>query len=228
MQKVVRVISVLLPIMLLISLVGCATIRDEVDVQPSEGSLDELTQPLASDREVPANYITHVDSTGLFSVSYPPDWEENPNPRGVDLLSTNYVSESLKSGNPMEQWGYIFFWGIPTKIGFHPSCNIVVEPLPATINSIQQVMEEQIAMMNAVFDEFKELSLQTLVNDGRESAVLEYKAIMNGVEIQSLILVTIVGDTIWTNGCLVKLAEADFSEYETDFHNMVRSLRVYK
>lgn len=82
--------------------------------------------------------------------------------------------------------------------------------------------------MDLVFTEFDEISLETLVIDGREAAVLEYAAIINGVEAQSLFLTTIFGDTIWTNGFLVRKELADFSEYETDFQNIVRSLKIHR
>ena len=75
---------------------------------------------------------------------------------------------------------------------------------------------------------FEEISLETEVIDGKESAILEYKAAISGIAVHSLILVTIDTDLIWTNGCLVRLESAVYSDYENDFHNIVRSLEIHR
>ena len=109
MRKITNIASVLLPVMLLIAISICTSIKGDADDRSSDVHLEVATGTPAVVRDVPSNYVTHTDSTGLFSVSYPLDWKENPYPRGVDLLSTDYLIERVDAGDPIDQAGPVFF-----------------------------------------------------------------------------------------------------------------------
>ncbi|MEJ2487559.1 MAG: hypothetical protein P8Y68_17695 [Anaerolineales bacterium] len=175
----------------------------------------------------PANYLTYTDSTSLFSVSYPPTWEVNSDPSGVDVGSMEVLIEKVNSGT-LDEAGPILFLGVPQEIGFNPTCNIVVEPIDETNPSLQKIMDETVALMGDLWEDFQEIRSDTQVLDGRESAILEYRATISGVKVQSVFLVTINGDVLWTNGCLIRLDTQKYSEYENDFDSIVRSLIIYE
>jgi len=218
----------LFSLIMIISVASCTSRVDDADTQSSDLHLETPGTAPETDWQLPDNYVTHTDSTGLFSVSFPPSWEENSNPIGVDLQAMETIIEKVNAGDLVDQAGAVFFWGVPTATGYHPSCNLFIEPRPESLRTVQRVMEEQIAGMKSFSQEFEEIKLDELINDGRESAILEYQAIINGVDVHSLVLVTIVDDTIWTNGCLVRQESADYSDYEIVFWNVVRSLEVHK
>jgi hypothetical protein len=64
--------------------------------------------PTPTEPAIPANYVTYTDELGLFSVSYPPDWD-------IDLslladmaqAAKDYV-ESIDSNLPIEKVSYLF------------------------------------------------------------------------------------------------------------------------
>ena len=189
---------------------------------------EEITeQNPISEETIPENYLTQTDPTGLFSVSYPSTWEVNLNPSGIEEGSIEVLIEKVNSGT-LDEAGPIFFWGVPQELGFNPTCNIVVEPIDETNPSLQEIMDDTIRLMGDLWEDFQEISSNTEVIDGRESSILEYRAThFSGVEVQSLVLVTISGDVLWTNGCIIRLDTEDYSEYENDIHSIVRSLIIH-
>jgi len=56
----------------IISLAGCTSRVDEPDTQSSDQHLETPGIAPETDWDLPDNYETHTDSTGLFSVSFPP------------------------------------------------------------------------------------------------------------------------------------------------------------
>lgn len=228
MLKNIKTSSILPALIVIISLAGCTSRVDDSDLESSD--LQKETPSVASETSwsLPDDYVTHTHSSGLFSVSFPAGWEENPNPIGVDLQTMENLIDKVNAGDLVDQAGPVFFWGVPTETGYNPSCNLVIEPRPESLRTIQRVTEEEIAVIKSFSQAFEEIALDILISDGRESTIFEYQASINGIDVHSLVLVTIVDDTIWTNGCLVNQGFADYSEFEIDFQNIVRSLEIHK
>lgn len=228
MLKNVKKSSILPALIVILSLAGCTSKVD--DAYPDSSDLHFETPSIAPEPtwHLPSDYVTHTHSSGLFSVSFPATWEENPNPTGIDLQTMENLIEKVNAGDFVDQAGPVFFWGVPTETGYNPSCNLVIEPRPESLRTIQRVTEEEIAVIKSFSQAFEEIAFDILISDGRESIIFEYQATINGVDVHSLVLVTIVDDTIWTNGCLVNQKSADYRDYEIDFQNIVRSLAVYK
>lgn len=175
---------------------------------------------------VPASYTSYTDNTGLFTLSYPGNWEAIPNPTGVDESEMENLIEKINSGN-LDDAGPVFFWGFPSDNGFNPTCSLVVEPRGKSQRDIQQIMEDSISLMNDFWGGIQQISLEYEVIDGREIAVLEYLATISEVEVHSLVLVTIDKDVIWTNGCVVRLASVEYRWFEIPLNKIVRSLEIH-
>jgi hypothetical protein len=175
---------------------------------------------------VPPSYTSHTDNTGLFTISYPGNWEAIPNPTGVDESEMENLIEKINSGN-LDDAGPVFFWGFPSDNGFNPTCSLVVEPRGKSQRDIQQIMEDSISLMNDFWGGIQQISLEYEVIDGREIAVLEYLATISEVEVHSLVLVTIDKDVIWTNGCVVRLASVEYRWFEIPLNKIVRSLEIH-
>ena len=220
--------SMIIPIMLVILTCGCTSTAEDVSVQSSNSPLGIVTETPIVSWDVPSNYVTHTDSTGLFSISYPPNWREDPYARGLGLFPTKVLVDRVDAGEPIEYSGIIFAFGLPSNDSYSPYCDILVESRPDSISSSQQFLQEKIIILDRILDEFIELSQYTLIIDGRESAILEYVSNSSEVEIHSLELYTIFDETIWTTRCSLREDNADFSDYKEEIENIVMSLKIHR
>ena len=175
---------------------------------------------------VPDSYTSYTDNSGLFTISYPGNWEAILNPTGVDESDIETLIEQINLGT-LDDAGPIFFWGLPSESGFNPTCSLVVEPQSDSQRDIQQVMEESIGLMKEIWTGFQQVSLEYEVLNGREIAVLEYTATISEVQVHSLVLVTIDKDVIWTNGCVVKLTSVEYRWFDIPLNKIVRSLEIH-
>ena len=83
----------------------------------------------APETPIPTHYSTFTEE-GLYSISYPPDWEP-----ALSIIEEveQFVKEQLKSENPelpTEQITCIFYAGKPVETGYMPNVNILIETLP--------------------------------------------------------------------------------------------------
>ena len=176
---------------------------------------------------LPTNFDTYTDENKTFSISYPSDWEvditilhEKRIPREEWLESIN---DQLDIGQSVD----VFFVGVPCGIDcYHPSCGIVVEPT-VDIKSIEEYDAIAMPYLKSVVEEYHDISREITVIDGRESIIREYELTLGGVPIHSLDLWTINGDMVWLVGCAIRPERVDYTEYEDDFHNIVRSLQLH-
>lgn len=177
---------------------------------------------------LPSDYSLYSDSSGLFEISYPPEWEINPTCIPDMMLSTEKLMETMQKGDQLEEAGVILCWGKPAGSGYHPACNIVVEPRPLIYQTVEELTSAQISTIKNMAEEFSELSRQATTNDGREAEVLEYEAAYSGIEGKQRTVVTfmIVGDTAWTIGCSLMIQKSDFADFEDHFNNIVRSITI--
>ena len=98
-----------IPILLML-LVGCSGNEEATDQALETGSI------------LPSDYISYTDTSGLFSVSYPANWEVILNPIGVEVETMENQIEKTNAGT-LDKAGPVFFWGVPADDGFNPSCN---------------------------------------------------------------------------------------------------------
>lgn len=177
--------------------------------------------------EIPAHFTTYTDEAGLFSISYPPDWE-----LALSLIedleqSTKDLIESIESGLPLERVSAIFFAGIPTEEGYSPNVNIIVEQLPEGINTHDEFIEASIGGVKIIIDDYHEFSRIKTTVSGRTVTILDWEGTFPQVGKSRIVQMGLmVGKTGWTITCRPPTGE--FSKWEEDFDATVRSLRILK
>jgi hypothetical protein len=177
----------------------------------------------------PEHFLTYDDPEGLYSISYPSDWKVDlATIRQTEDFVRDYISD-IDEGIPVDQTTILFLAGIPTSTGYHPNAVVVIEPVPAGVVGVRTLMSTQINGLDAIAEDFKEVSRERLKIGGLDAYILEYKATLPGLpSIHALLMVTIKDDTIWSITCSAITDLDDFTAYKDDFHAIVRSLRIDK
>ena len=186
-------------------------------------------KPISMEPEpaIPAHYVTYTDALGLFSISYPPEWE-------LDLESMddieNFAQEmisSITSDIPVEEAHFVFMAGLPVTGGYIPNVTILVEPLSATIWTHDDMVRAGIQSLKLVFPDYREYSRVKTTVDGRTATIIECQVNLAGIgTLHYMFMFCIVNRTIWTVTCTALPDE--YSEWENDFNAAVRSLRILK
>lgn len=176
---------------------------------------------------IPSDFLTYDDPSGLFSISYPPDWEVNLEIIPDIMTITEGVINSIRSNVPLENISTLFLAGVPYGLGYNPNVNIGVEPLPPLLHGIEAVAAAEIIGAKQLVDSYAEISRDFTIIDGRDAAIIEYEAETQGIAGHGLVMFTTAGNTIWTVGCVLGAGITDFSEHEDDFQAIVHSLRIY-
>ncbi len=180
-----------------------------------------------SELEIPAHFTTYTDEAGLFSISYPPEWEA-----ALSLIedleqATKDLITSIESDAPVEQASFIFLAGLPTEIGYEPSVNIVVESLSGIILTHDNVVEAEIRGIKSLVQDYHEFSRVKTVVGGSEATIIDWEGTFPGLgKVHNLQMITLVKKTTWIVTCTPPAGE--FSKWEDDFHALVRSLRILK
>lgn len=177
--------------------------------------------------QIPAHFTTYTDESGLFSISYPPDWEPVLSIIEDAEQLTKAVYDSINLDIPLDNVSFIFTAGVLTENGLAPNVSIVVEPLPVEGMSHNQMVESAIKVIKQYLPDFHEFSRINTIIDGRESTIIDCEVTITGMgTYRQLQMYTLVGNTAWAVGCV---HESDkFSGNEDDFYAVVRSLRILK
>ncbi len=213
MKKLVILCTVILVVLLsIISVVGCQK-------QP------EPTLPPAP--AIPAHFTTYTNEAGLFSISYPPDWEP-----ALSLIegyeqTVKDVITSIAADAPVERASIIFFAGLPIETGYWPNVNIVVESLPGIVWTHDNLVEAEVRGIKELLQDYHEFSRLKTTVGGREATIIESEGTFPGAEkTHYLQLYTLVGKTAWAVTCTTSPGE--FNEWEEDLNAVLRSLRILK
>jgi hypothetical protein len=188
---------------------------------PSDSAVGLSTEP-----EIPANYTTYTDESGLFSISYPSDWEITP-PQMIRLVPN--VKDSinrLQSGLPIEKFGIVFAAGRQSAGGFEPSVNIALEPVPAGISPLDQIVESYTQLRIETYPDYRELSRIKKTVDGREATILEGEGTIPEEQYSMYIfqLLILTDKAIWVVTC--GSVPEDSMKWQDDFNTIVSSLRM--
>ena len=219
MKKLLILCSVILLVLLPMALVvGC---------QGEPAPATPTPTPTPAEPTIPAHFTTYTDEAGLFSISYPPDWEPALSLiEGLEQATKDLV-ESIESDLPLERASAIFFAGLPTETGYMPNVNIVVESLPGILWTLDNVVEAGIRGIKEIVQEYHEFSRVKTTVGGREATIVDSEGTIPGLPKQhSLQLIMLVGKTAWFVTCAPPTGE--FSKWEDDFDAIVRSLRILK
>ena len=205
----------------------------------ASGSSNTVTITMNSDKTIGAyfkvaepeptpdehDFTTYTDELGLFSISYPPEWEllleymEEIEQASKDIIS------SITSDLPMEEVHLLFAAGLPTMEGFMPNLNIVVQPSFGMTHD--ECVTAGIEGLKEIIPDYHEFSQVKTTIDKRTTTIIEYQGTIAGLgpyrQVQMMFLVS---ETYWVVTCTSLLDE--YSEWENDFDAIVRSLRILK
>jgi hypothetical protein len=181
-----------------------------------------------SDWVIPADFSTFEDESGLFSISYPSDWQVN-----LEVINQlkSFVAEYVQDVDEsisIDQASILFLAGVPERSGYHPNVNIVIEPLPFNVRSIGGLLDAQLAGLRSFAEDFNEISREKVKVNGRTVYILEYEATFpNMGVIHALILTTMADGNGWTVTCSSLEGLDDYDQHADDFQSIVRSLRIH-
>jgi hypothetical protein len=181
----------------------------------------------AEEEQIPANYSTYKDETGLFSISYPPDWEP-----ALSLLpdlesSIKDLVKSVESDLPVERASVIFLAGLAQGEGYSPNVTIVVESLPGIVWTHSAVVEAEISGVKKIVSDYREFSRTKTTVGGRQATILDWQGSMAQIGTNHVLqMIVLISKTAWVVTCTPPPGE--FDEWESEFQSVVRSLRILK
>jgi len=160
---------------------------------------------------MPANYTTYTDESGLFSISYPADWEK--------------VLSQAPSGLPIKEETLVFFSG-KRGITYDPYVNIALEPVPAGVSTNDQMIGSQIQSLKKACPDYQELSRVKTIFNGKEATILEWEGTAPGGQGKSYCrqLYILTDKAIWVVTCSTTPEES--AQWDNDFNTILRSLRI--
>jgi predicted nucleic acid-binding Zn ribbon protein len=176
---------------------------------------------------IPAHFTTYTDELGLFSISYPPEWE-----LALELIeeaeqAMNDLIRSIDSGLPVEQVSCLFAAGIPSGINLIPSVSITVESLPGIVWTHDVVVRAEIESAKAIASNYYEFSrVKTTVDNRTATIIVSQATIPQRVTCRYEQMMLLVGKTVWIVTCTA--LPDQYGEWEDDFDAIVRSLRILK
>ena len=237
------IVSILLVVVIAL-VVGCALPSEPKPFPPPEGysSWDEYheeyqsqtgsTQPTpapaaVSEPAIPNHFITYTDEAGLFSISYPQDWELGLSRLEFREQSAKDIIKAIDSDAPVERASAIFLAGLPIGTGSSPNVNIVVESLPGGMWTMDEVAEAFVTSNKNYIPDYYEFSRVKTTIDGREAIIVDYEGTYTGlIKCHYLLMVTLVGKTEWVVTC--GALPGEFSKWQDNLNAIVRSLRILK
>ncbi len=189
-------------------------------------SVPTLPYELNPETTIPDHFVTHI-SDNLFSISYPPNWEVDTS---LIEQAKTFAEQWTGTNNmdiPVEHVNILLIAGKPFSQGYHPNVTIVSEPLAEDIETIEDLAKAEAQSIEAVCDDYEELSRVKTTINGKESTIIEYEGDLPGIgSIHNLSMFTIDDDTIWGINCTLSTSVADFSDHKDDFYSIIRSFRI--
>lgn len=185
---------------------------------------EEEEEVVSPETGIPPHFTTYTEATGIFSLSYPSDWETAL--WAIDGLeqSTKELLTSIESNLLLERAFVIFFAGLPVETGYSPNVNILVESLP-DITWHDEMVEAEIRGIKLVVTDYRELSRVNTRVDGRVATILEWEGTYPELgEMAVLQMFTLTVDIVWVISCTPPSGE--LSKYEDDFNAIVKSFRL--
>jgi len=176
---------------------------------------------------IPAHFTTYADELGLFSISYPPEWELNLESMEEIKQFSQDIIDSIASDLSIEESHFLFMAGLPIIGGHIPNVNIVVEPVHGTMWTHDQIVAAGIEGLKMVASDYHELSRVKTTVDNRTATIIECEVTIAGLgTFHYVYMCCIVNKTAWAVTCTA--LPDDYSEWRDDFNATVRSLRILK
>ena len=176
---------------------------------------------------IPDHFTTYTDELGLFSISYPPDWDLH-----LDVIEereqiVREIIDSISSETPPQDYRLLFIAGIPTDMGMNPNVNIGVQPFSGIAGTLDEGVNAAVEALKLFTSDYYEFSRVKTIIDGRAAAVIEYQATVPGLPtMHCKQMMCTVKKTVWIVTCTT--SPEKYSKWEDDFEAIVRSLRIFK
>ena len=180
-----------------------------------------LTPTTTPEPQIPPGFTTYT-TEGLFSISYPPEWEPATSVmEELFELAKEWV-QSLDPEAQLEGEQMLFIGGLPTEEGWWwPNVNIAVAPRSVGYWELDEIVEVESQWNRELFQGYREVFRVETVIDAREAIIIESQ-----VYDRYLQAYIVKGKHVWIVSCTAD-AE-DFKDYEDTFYSVVRSLRILK
>ena len=176
---------------------------------------------------IPAHFTTYTDGLGLFSISYPPEWELALEYMDETEQAAKDIISSIDSDLPVEKLSLLFMAGVHSQIGLFPSVNIVVEPCPLTIFTHDSMVKWETEGIEEFISDYYEFSRVKTTIDGRTATIFVCQGTFpDALTCRNMQTLLLVGRTVWVVTCTALPEE--YSKWEDDFDAIVRSLRILK
>lgn len=192
------------------------------------GFSGNLSTTTNAEPNIPSNYTTYTDEQGLFSISYPNDWEPM---LSIMEEAMNNIKDIINSSNkdiPIEKATMIFVAGLLSEQdSYLPNVNIMIEPMPLLVRNHNQLIEAEVSGVKSVITDYHEISRTKTAVDGREATIIKWEGTYPQLGwSHAFQLFILVGRNGWCVSCAAPEGESD--KWESDFQSVVRSLRILK
>lgn len=211
-MKLYKLLTVIFAFVALLSLlIGCSG-STTTDTTATETS------------SIPSDFRDYSDSTELFSVSYPSQWEP------TDTMTTlqSQIKDTINTINglfPVSYASVVFEAGLKTGSGYYPNFNISVEPSGPGVLNAEDAAEYLIDNLRHSAPDIQVVSQKQITLSGKDAMLVEFKGTFSsGPLMHDLMLVYLNGTNVWTATCTAK--DADYSQYANIFDSIVRSFRI--
>jgi hypothetical protein len=174
---------------------------------------------------IPDYYSTYTDQVGLFSISYPPDWEPALSLVPDMEKSIKDILTAVKSDSNVDSARIVFISGKQYGSGYAPNVNIVVQSFPGVVLNHDAVFEASIRGLRQIMPDYREVSRVKTTVGGRQATIFEIEGTYPQLgRIHTLSMMVLVGKTSWLVTCSPPSGEYD--AWEDDFQSVLRSLRI--
>jgi hypothetical protein len=216
-RKMHKIMLILVTLLVAVSLVfgGCES-------EPVPAPTPERAQ--TPEPAIPDHFTTYTHE-GLFSISYPADWQPATSIMEEIFEETKKELEARDPAAGIENVGVLFFGGKETSEGYYPTISIVTDLRSAGYWTLDEVDEANSRYDRENTPGYKELSLYKTIADGREASILVSEDDEPGYGRWRYIqLTTVEGDFAYVVTCCSEYQ--DFNDYEDTFNSIVRSFKI--
>ena len=182
--------------------------------------------PTGDEFAIPADFSRYYDPTGLYSISYPPDWDVNLLVLQEGERIAKERLQDINSDLDLEEVQLLFLAGVPQGAGLEPNMIVLVGPRDPALTSIAEVTGSEVSGILTVADSYREISREYTIIDGRGAAILEFEVNMSEQRFHNLQMYTIAGETVWTVACATSRDTGNYSQHEDELHAIIRSLQI--
>jgi hypothetical protein len=214
---------------ILLTLVAiCSSISLTCGAKPAEAPTS--TPPISTQPKILTNYTTYTDKSGIFSISYPSDWQTS---QLMPTLEKNMkqATANIKTNIPVEESAWVFSAGrqaseeLNAEV-FNPELIIVIGPVPEGSSSLDSIIDSVMEKQKATSGDLRELSRRKVTIDGRDAIIEEQQWLQEGkARFYCYKLYTVSDKIMWMVNCVLDSGNPD--QWKDNFDTMVRSLRIY-